>query len=60
MLHVLARAIAELVYKTLPGATPPLLLALALQEISPSHVKEAIAVLDQFGVQPNSSNVFMQ
>lgn len=61
MLHVLARAIAELVYKTLPAATPPsLLLALALQEISPSHVKETIAALDQFGVQPNSSNVFMQ
>ena len=49
---MLARAIAELVYKSLPATTPPsLLLALALQEISPTHIKETIAALDQFGVQ---------
>lgn len=60
MLQVLARAIAELVYKTLPAATPPLLLALAVQEIGSAHVKEIITALDQFGIQPNSSNVFMQ
>ena len=49
---MLARAIAELVYKSLPSATPPsLLLALALQEISPTHIKETIAALHQFGIQ---------
>lgn len=49
---MLARAIAELVYNSLPAATPPsLLLALALQDISPAHIKETIAALHQFGVQ---------
>lgn len=52
---MLARAIAELVYKTIPpsAATPPsLLLALAVQEISPAHVREVITALDQFGIIP--------
>ena len=61
MLQVLARAIAELVYKTLPPATPPaLLLALAIQEISPAHVKETVAALKQFDILPDNSNVLMQ
>ena len=61
MLQVLARAIAELVYKTLPPATPPaLLLSLAIEEMSPAHVKETIAALEKFGVLPDVSNIFIQ
>lgn len=60
MLQVLARAIAELVYKTIPATPPSLLLALAVQEISPTSVKDIITALDQFGITPNDSNVLMQ
>ena len=60
MLQVLARAVAELVYKTLPPATPPaLLLSLAIQEISPTHVKETVAALEQFGILPDDSNILI-
>jgi len=53
MLQVLARAIAELVYNTIPATPPSLLLALAVQEISSTSVKETITALDQFGIKLN-------